>query len=312
MKKILVCGGSGFIGLNVVKYFTKQNYNVLATYNKNKPKKSYGAKWIKSDLTSLKQIKKVVKKTDIIIQCAAVTAGSKTMVSNPFLFISDNVIMNSLLIREAVQAKVSHFVFLSCTVMYHHSNKKLKETDYNPSRNLNKVYEGMALTKVYIENMCKFYAERSKTKFSALRHTNIYGPHDKFEKQNSHFMAAAISRSNHSSKKLVVWGEGNEKRDFLYIDDFCSAIKKIIDKQKVKFDLLNISYGKSFSVGEIVKIIKSIMKKNYKISFDKSKPSIKINILVDSSKMIKNYAWKTQNSLSTGIKKTVLWYKSNY
>jgi nucleoside-diphosphate-sugar epimerase len=312
MKKILVCGGSGFIGLNVVKFFKNKNYKIIATYKTKKPKNLYGAKWIKADLTSQKNIKKVIRSCDALIQCAAITSGAKNMVSKPFMFIANNVVMNSLLIKEAVQNKIKHFIFLSCSVMYHHSNRKLKETDYDPRKKLHKVYEGMALTKVYIENMCKFYAERSNTKFSVLRHSNIYGPHDKFENTNSHFMSSVISRSKYASKKLIVWGEGNEKRDFLYIGDFCAAIKNIMNNQKVKFDLINVCYGKAFSVKTIAKKIKIFMGKTYNILFDKKKPSIKINILIDNSKMFKKYKWKPNVPIDNGIKKTVSWYLNNF
>ena len=312
MKKILVCGGSGFIGLNVVKFFKNRNYSVVATYKTKKPKNTYNATWVKADFTSTKNMKKVMRNSNIIIQCAGITSGAKNMVSKPFMFMGDNVIMNSLLIREAIQNKIQHFVFLSCSVMYHHSNSRLKENDYDPQKKLNNVYEGMALTKVYIENICKFYAKRSNTKFSVLRHTNMYGPHDKFENINSHFMASAITKSRYASKKLILWGGGKEKRDFLYIEDLCSAIKNVIDKQKIKFDLVNIGYGKAFSIKNIVGKIRKITRKNYNIFFDKRKPSIKINILIDNSKMVKQYGWKPKTSIDDGIKKTVYWYTNNF
>ena len=312
MKKILVCGGSGFIGLNLVKFFKNTNYKIIATYKTKKPKKTYGARWIQADLTSQKNIKKAMKNCNIVIQCAGISSGAKNMVSKPFIFMGDNVVMNSLLIKEAVQNKIQHFIFLSCSVMYHHASKKLKERDYDPRKQLNKIYEGMALTKVYIENMCKFYAERSNTKFSALRHSNIYGPHDKFENINAHFMSSVISRSKYSSKKLMVWGEGKEKRDFLYIEDLCLAIKNIMNKQNIKFDLVNVSYGKAFSVKNIVEKIKVIMNKGYNILFDEKKPSIKINILIDNSKMFRKYNWKPKVSIDNGIKKTVSWYLNNF
>ena len=312
MKKILVCGGSGFIGLNVVKFFKNKNYKIVATYKTKRPKKRYGVTWIKADLTSQKNIKKVMRNCNTVLQCAGITSGAKNMLSKPFTLMGDNVIMNTLLIKEAVQNKIKHFVFLSCSVMYHHSNKKLKEIDYDPRRKLHKVYEGMALTKVYIENMCKFYAERSNTKFSVLRHSNIYGPYDKFENINAHFMSSMISRSKYASKKLIVWGEGKEKRDFLYIEDLCLAIKNIMNKQNIKFDLVNVSYGKAFSVKNIVEKIKVIMNKGYNILFDEKKPSIKINILIDNSKMFRKYNWKPKVSIDNGIKKTVSWYLNNF
>ena len=108
MKKILVCGGSGFIGLNVIKFFVKKNYKITATYKTNKPKNKFNAKWIKADLTSPKNVRKIVKNQDIIIQCAGITSGAKKMVSKPFLLVGDNVIMNSLLVKEAVQNKGSY------------------------------------------------------------------------------------------------------------------------------------------------------------------------------------------------------------
>ena len=280
MKKVLVCGGSGFIGKNIIEYLKKKNYKIFATYNSKVPKKIDYVEWIKSDLTSKNDVRKTIKKYDTIIQCAAVTSGAKDMVSNPFSLIGDNVIMNSLILKEVVKQNIKNFIFLSCSVMYHHSNKNLKENDYDQKRKLNKTYEGMALSKVYIENMCKFFAERSKTKFTILRHTNIYGPYDKFENTKSHFMASAITKANHSKKKIKVWGSGNERRDFLYVEDLCSAIEIVLKKQKNKFELLNISYGKTFSIKKIVKKIKKIIKKNYKIVFDKTKPSININISV--------------------------------
>lgn len=312
MKKILVCGGSGFIGKNIINYFNKKPYKIFATYNSKIPKNFSHVNWIKSDLTSKNDVRKTIKNYDVIIQCAAVTAGVKDMISNPFSLIGDNVIMNSLILNEVVKKNVKNFIFLSCSVMYHHSNKNLKENDYQYKKKLNKTYEGLALSKVYVENMCKFFSKRCKTKFSILRHTNTFGPYDKFESAKSHFMASAITKANHANKKIEVWGSGNERRDFLYIDDLCSAVENILKKQKNKFELLNISYGKTFSIKEIVKKIKKIMKKNYKIVFDKTKPTININISVDNSKALKKYGWKPMKLIDDGIKETASWYLKNF
>ena len=312
MKKILVCGGSGFIGKNIIQFLKNKNYKIYATYKSNKPKGFEFVKWIKSDLTLISDVNRTIKNYEIVIQCAAITSGAKDMTKNPLSLIGDNVVMNTLILKEIIKKKINHFVFLSCSVMYHHSNKNLKESDYDPRKKLNDVYAGMALSKVFIENMCKFYSKKSKTKFSVLRHTNIYGPYDKFDNSKSHFMASIISKIRRANENVSVWGNGKERRDFLYVEDLCNGIQCVLKKQKNNFEILNLSYGKTYSVKEIVYKVKDLYKKNLKIIFDRNKPTIKINISVDNAKIFKKYNWKPINSIENGIKKTISWYSKNY
>ena len=160
--------------------------------------------------------------------------------------------------------------------------------------------------------MCKFYSKKSKTKFSVLRHTNIYGPYDKFDNSKSHFMASIISKFRRANGDVSVWGDGKERRDFLYVEDLCNGIHCVLKKQKNNFEILNLSYGKTYSVKEIVYKVKDLYKKKLKIIFDRNKPTIKINISVDNSKIFKKYNWKPINSIQNGIRKTISWYSKNY
>ena len=310
-KKILILGGSGFIGKSLVNYFSKKNI-ITATYYSNK-NRSTSVNWIKIDLTNIKDVKKIFKnKYDVVINCAAVTAGAKSMIESPFDFITANAVMNSNIIREVTINKVGHFIFLSCTVMYHNSSKYLKELDFDYKKQFHKNYEGIANTKLYFENICNFFSKISSTKFSVVRHSNIYGPFDKFNSSKSHFMAALITKVCNNENKLIIWGNGKEKRDFLYVDDFVQGIDNLITKQKNKFSLYNMSYGKSFSVKKIVnKVIKlSKVKKN--IFYDIKKPTIQIDILVNSHKIKKEIGWYPKNKIDLGIKKTLEWYIKNY
>ena len=111
MKKILICGGSGFIGKNVIKYLKAKNYRIVATYNTKIPKNFSFVKWIKSDLTSKEDIKKTINNFDIVIQCAAITSGAKEMITNPFSLIGDNVVMNSLILKETVKKILNTLFF---------------------------------------------------------------------------------------------------------------------------------------------------------------------------------------------------------
>ena len=153
--KILVCGGTGFIGKNIIVNLLKNKKNLIyATHFNSKPFiKSKNIIWVKTDLRKLNIVKKIMKNYKFVYQCAAFTAGVKEMKENPYSFISDNLIMNNYIMQQASLSGVSHLFFFSCTVMYHHSKKKLSEKDYNPNAKIHPVYLGISKLKVYIEFM---------------------------------------------------------------------------------------------------------------------------------------------------------------
>ena len=187
IKTILICGGSGFIGINLVNYFKNKNFKIIAVYNKRKPKFFKNIKWIKADLRNYNTCLRITKNIDIIIQAAATTSGSKDIINSPYLHVTDNAVMNSYILKASYVNNIKHFIFTSCTVMYPNSNKHLKENEYNYDE-IFPSYFGVANTKLYIEKMCEFYASISNIKFTIIRHSNIYGPFDKFDLKKGHLI----------------------------------------------------------------------------------------------------------------------------
>lgn len=313
-KKILICGATGFIGKNLVKFFEKKNYKVFATYNKKKKfKTKNNVKWVKGDLKNYSFCKKITKDIDILIQAAATTSGAKNIVERPFIHVTDNAIMNSYILKSAYENKVKHVLFTSCTVMYHQSKKPLKESDYNSNKEISKKYYGAGNTKIYIEKMCKFFSDISKTKFTIIRHSNIYGPNDKFNLTTSHFVGATIYKVfNKSRNFLEVWGNGQEVRNLLYINDLINFINLAINKQSKKFLILNCGYPKAFKIIEIVKKIIKASNRKILIKFNKNKPTIPFNINISSNKALNEIGWKSKTNIDDGLKKTIKWYLENY
>ena len=313
MKKILILGATGFIGKNLAMSFAKKQ-KIFCVYNSKKPFKNKNIKWIKFDLTNEKGSVNIFKNIDVVIQAAATTSGSKDIIERPYIHVADNAVMNSLILKNIFHSNVKHFIFFSCTVMYPNSEKKIKE-----SQKIEKIYPkyfGVANTKIYIEKMCEFYSRISSTKFTAIRHSNIYGPYDKFDLERSHMFGATITKvgqtlKNNAKNEISVWGDGQEKRDLLFIDDLVDFVKKIIRKQKSSFEIFNCGYGKAYSVKTIVEKIIKDMNPRCKIIFDKTKPSIKTSLFLDYSKAQKMIGWKPKTKLDTGIKKTVVWWKKN-
>jgi len=312
-KNILICGATGFIGKNIaLNLCLNKTYKVFCTYNKKKSYFNKNINWIKIDLRKRNKLDRVTKDIDIIIQAAATTSGVKTIIQKPYEHVTDNVILNSLLLESAYRNKVKHFIFFSCSVMYQSSKKSLRESDFDPNNEIHQNYFGAANTKLYIEKLCNFYSRIGITKFTCIRHSNIYGQNDKFDLQKGHFLAATIKKVFSKKKEIIVWGDGSERRDLLHVNDLINFVKLVIKNQKVKFRIYNCGYGKSFSIKELLSKIIYFSKKDKKVIFDKLKPTIKTFVCLNSALAYKELKWKKKININEGIQNTIKWYSDNY
>lgn len=311
-RKVLVCGATGFIGRNIIETLVKNNdFEVYGTYLKSEPLNSPGIKMLSADLTRREDVNRVIKGMDIIIQAAATTSGAKEIITKPYYHVTDNAVMNSLIFRAAYECNVSHVIFFSCTVMYKTSDKPVKETDFDANEEIFPSYFGVGWTKVYIEKMCEFYSRIGNTKYTVIRHSNIYGPYDKFDLERSHVFGATITKimTCQEGGRIIVWGNGEEERDLLYVSDLVDFVELSIKRQNTPFELYNIGYGSSFSINNLVKKIIFYSGKDLKIEYDLSKPSIKTRLCLDTAKAKNNLGWFPRVTLDEGIERTMQWFK---
>ena len=176
---------------------------------------------------------------------------------------NDNAIINSMVTRSAFDNKINHVIVFSCSVMYQSSKKPLKEKDFNPSLKMYPNYFGAGWMKVFVEKMCEFYARLGINKYTLVRHSNTYGPGDKFDLAKSHVLAATINKVvNCKNNKVLIWGDGKEERDLLFIDDLINFVYLAIKYQKKSYELYNVGSGKLISINKLAyKIIKVFGKK---------------------------------------------------
>ena len=313
-KKVLICGATGFIGRNIAETFVRRSdFEVYGTCFTSELPEIRGIRMLCADLTNRKDVHRVVKGMDIIIQAAATTSGAKEIVNKPYYHVTDNAVMNSLIFRAAYENRVSHVIFFSCTVMYKSSDVPVKEIDFDANKEIYPKYFGAAWTKVYVEKMCEFYSAIGPTKYTAIRHSNIYGPHDKFDLERSHVFGATMTKvMNARDGKIVVWGSGEEERDLLYVSDLTHFVELAIERQHTKYELLNAGSGKSISVANLVKKIIACSGQSIDIEYDRTGPTLKTSLCVDTSKARKVIGWRPKVSLDDGIKKTMAWYREKY
>ena len=193
VNKIIIFGASGFIGKNIALDFKKKfkNTKIIGTYLNNKPDIK-GIRLIKCDLRNKRSVDKILKKADVIIQAAAITSGAKEIIDKPYIHVSQNVIMNSIVTQSAFENNIKHVILFSCTLMYRSSNKALKEIDFNANKEMYPNYFGGGWMKVFVEKLGEFYSRLNRNKYTLIRHSNIYGPHDKFDLEKSHVFGASI------------------------------------------------------------------------------------------------------------------------
>lgn len=309
-KTILICGATGFVGRNLVAYYEQQDCNVVAVrFTRPAYAVAENVRWVQADLRDFEQVNRLVCDVDIIIQAAATTSGSKDIVNSPHIHVTDNAVMNSYLLRAAYDHSIKHFIFFSCTVMYPSLDRSVREEDYTGE--IIPKYYGAGSTKVYIEQMCNFYAGLGRTKHTAIRHSNVYGPYDKYDLDRSHVFGATITKTMLAENEFSIWGAGDEKRDLLHVDDLMNFVDKAITKQKEKFGLYNCGYGVSLTIKELVAKVISASGKDLKVTHDLSQPSIPFNLVADYAKAKKDLGWEPKVSIDAGIASTIEWWLEN-
>ena len=315
-KKVLVLGGTGFIGRNVAEYFaSNDNYDVSVTYlNTTEAEYLENVNYVKVDLRQEEEVKTLMRMygTGIVIHAAATTTGSKDVVERPYLHVTDNAVMNSWIFREAMLNNTEHIIFLSCTVMYQSRDYPQKESDWSNGDEMYEKYFGVGKMKVFSEDMCDFYSRLGDTKYTAIRHSNVYGPYDKFDLDKCHVIPAFINKIINSSERLDVWGDGLAKRDILFVDDLVDMIERVVDNQIKGYELYNCGAGEAYSIKDLADVIMNVNNKELIIEYDESKPNIPTVVVLDCEKAKKELGWQPITSIENGMRITSEWYKEMY
>lgn len=304
-KKILVVGGSGFIGINLIKKLDKNKNYVSATYFKKKKfKRIKNVNYFKGDLKDFNFCKKITKSADIVFMCAAVSSGAKDIQNDPMMHVDENVMINLNIIKAASLNSVKKFIFLSSNVVYPNSKKPMSEENMNYS--LFNKYFYVGWMKIFSEKVCEMY--KDKIQILIVRPSNLYGPFDKFDKKKSKVIPSLIDKFK-LKNKIKVWGEGKDIKDFMFIEDFIDALILVVNRYK-KFTIMNIASGKSIKLEKIINFLKKYHNKD-NIIYDTTKPTM-IPVRKIDIKKLKNFIrFKPKFTIEKGLEKTIKWRSIN-
>lgn len=315
-QRVIVCGATGFIGHNLLERLAERaDLEVTGVFHRTVPSGTLTThpriRMVQADLTSKEDVARVLRGQDVLIQAAAVTTGSKDVVTRPYIHVTDNAVMNSLLFRECFEQRTRHVVFFSCTTMYPQVDRPVREDDF--TGHIIPKYFGVGWTKVYIERMCEFYAGLGPTKYTAIRHSNIYGPYDKYDLERSHVFGATVTKvmTTPEGGTLTVWGDGSEARDLLYVSDLVDLLERVLERQQEPFALVNVGLGEAISVRDLVQALIAASGRTLTMTFDRTKPTIPFTLALNIEKAQAMFDWTPQVSLDEGIRRTLAWYREH-
>jgi len=312
-KKVLVAGGAGFVGSNLIERLLELGADVTATlHNKAAVIQDNRITYLTCDLRNPEDCKQAVKNIDYVFMCAANTSGAKVMATTPLVHLTPNLLMNINMLEASYEAGVGKFLFMSSNTVYPLTDFAVKEDDV--TNEFYKSYHIVAWMKRFTEIVCDMYSTKIQKpmKTVVVRPGNLYGPRDKFDWEKSKVIPALIRRAVEKYDPFVVWGDGMDLKDFLYIDDYVDGMLLAMEKLD-EFQPINIASGQAVTIRDVLgEILKAASYQDAPVEYDSSKPTMIPKRMIDISLAKKILGWQPKVSLQEGIKKTVDWYKETY
>jgi len=315
--KIYIAGHNGMVGNAILRILKKKKNYIITKSRKD------------LDLTNQIEVKKFLNKErpDQIYIAAAKVGGILANSTFPAEFIYENLMIESNIIHNAFISGVKKILFLGSSCIYpKFSPQPIKERELLNSK-LEPTNEAYAIAKIAGIKLCESYnrqyAKSHGIDYRSVMPTNLYGVGDHYDAQNSHVIPSLIKKFHEAKinkkSKVIIWGTGTPKREFLYVDDLARACilimnlnkKKFYKKTDMNYNHINVGSGYELSIKNLAKKIKNITSFSGQIEFDHEKPDGMKRKKLDS-KRIFNLGWKPKIDFETGLKKTYDDFKKNY
>ena len=320
MKKIIVTGGLGFIGSNLIELLLRKNFSIINIdkisyssnfYNTQEFSKNALYKFIKCDLNDKPKLSKIISKCKpiCIFNLAAETHVDRS-IDDPENFIKSNIlgVFNLLEVfkKYSKKNKKAKLIHISTDEVYGDilKGRSHENFPYKPS-------SPYAASKAASDHLVYSYVKTYKIPAIVTNCSNNYGP-----KQHPEKLIPKLIYNILNNKSLPIYGNGNNSREWIYVKDHCEALLKVFQKGKIG-EFYNIGSNKNLNNLEICKYLIKFARerikigKNVKIKFVKDRPGHDVRYALDSKKISIKLGWKTKINFKNGLEKTFLWYLRN-
>ncbi|NEX62736.1 GDP-L-fucose synthase [Noviherbaspirillum galbum] len=305
-KRIYVAGHRGLVGSAIVRTLRKRDYTNIVTRTH-----------AEMELTDQAQVRAFFESEQIdeVYLAAARVGGIHANNTYPAEFIYDNLMVQANVIHEAWRAGVKRLLFLGSSCIYPRMSQQPIKEEYLMSGSLEPTNEPYAIAKIAGIKMCESYHRQYGSDFRSVMPTNLYGPGDNYHPENSHVIPALIRRFHEAkmngAEKVTIWGTGEPRREFLYVDDMADACVHVMELDRETYDLntspmlshINVGTGEDVTIREVAEVIRRAVGFKGSIEFDTSKPDGTPRKLLDTGKLAQ-LGWRPGMRLSDGIVET--------
>jgi GDP-L-fucose synthase len=305
-KKILLTGGSGFLGSHLVKNLVRNRgvsrNQILIPSSTN------------CDLRIWSNCQKAVANVDIVIHLAAKVGGIGFNQKYPGTLFFDNILMGVQLMEAARLERIQKFVQVGTVCAYpKFTPTPFKEDDlWNGYPEETNAPYGIAKKALLV--MAQAYRQQYGMNIIYLLPVNLYGPCDNFDLESSHVIPAFIRKFTEAVRKhekdVTVWGTGCASREFLYVEDAAEGIIAATEKYN-KADPVNLGTGKEVTIKELVNLVAKLTGFEEQIIWDKSRPDGQPRRCLDVTRAKREFGFEAKTDLVTGLTRTIAWYREN-
>lgn len=292
--KIYVAGHRGMVGSAIVRLLEKRGYNHLILKTSKE-----------LDLRDQSAVNTFFEKEqpDYVILAAAKVGGIHANNTYKADFIYDNLMMEANIIHACFHRNVTKLLFLGSSCIYPKLAPQPLKEEYLLTGLLEPTNEPYAIAKIAGIKMCEAYRDQHGCNFISAMPTNLYGPNDNYDLNNSHVLPALI-RKFHEAKvanapTVEIWGTGSPKREFLHVDDLAEACFFLLESYDGK-ELVNIGCGEDISIKELALLVKEVVGYEGELTFNTDKPDGTPRKLLDMTKM-HGLGWRHRINLRDGI-----------
>ena len=286
------------VGSAILRNLKRKGYKNIIYSNRNN-----------LDLTNQSQVYNFLKKhkPKFIFIAAAKVGGILANKKYKADFITQNILIQTNIIHGAFLSGIKNLIFLGSSCVYPKDCKKPIKESYLLNGKLEETNDAYAIAKIAGIKMCESYNSQYKLNYKCLMPTNVFGPNDNYDDNNSHFLPALIKKiyklDKKNSSELEIWGNGKPKREVMHVDDLADACVFFMNK-KTNHTLINIGTGKDHSIEYYAKLIaKLILNRKIKIKYDRSRPNGVFRKVMSVS-IARKYGWKAKILLEDAILKT--------